>query len=49
MALTPTARCGNHPSVAAVEICKRCGTFLCGDCLDYAGDDPYCSKCFALV
>ena len=39
------ARCGVHTDVAAVEICKRCGRFLCGDCVSPVGEDAYCADC----
>lgn len=40
------AHCGAHPAVAAVEICTRCGTFLCGDCVEYFNDEtPACAAC----
>ncbi|MGV3622951.1 MAG: hypothetical protein ACO1OB_19180 [Archangium sp.] len=44
------AHCGKHPAVAAVEICTRCGTFLCGDCVEYVRDEkPACSDCAPLL
>lgn len=44
------ATCGNHPAVAAVEICTRCGTFLCGDCVEYLDDEtPACDRCLPLL
>lgn len=44
------AHCGAHPAVAAVEICTRCGTFLCGDCVEYAADEtPCCGSCLPLM
>ncbi len=40
------AHCGKHPAVAAVELCTRCGTFLCGDCVEYFNDEtPACAAC----
>ncbi|MBK7863631.1 MAG: hypothetical protein IPJ65_34495 [Archangiaceae bacterium] len=43
------ARCGEHPEVAAVDVCKRCGRFLCGDCVELVGEDAYCAACAAKV
>lgn len=39
------ARCATHVEVAAVDVCQRCGRFLCGECIDLVGDDPYCADC----
>jgi hypothetical protein len=39
------ARCGVHVEVAAVDLCKRCGRFLCGDCVELAGEDAFCADC----
>lgn len=40
------ASCGTHVGVAAVEICTRCGTFLCGDCVEYFREEtPACANC----
>src|SRR6185295_2040015 len=39
------ACCGVHPEVAAVELCKRCGRFLCRDCVSLVGEDAYCADC----
>lgn len=44
------AHCGKHPAVAAVELCARCGTFLCGDCVEYVRDEiAACSDCAPLL
>ena len=34
---TPAATCPLHPGAPAVGSCRRCGTFVCGDCLVGAG------------
>ena len=52
--MTPSAlagaHCGNHPAVAAVEICTRCGTFLCGECVEYFKEEtPSCASCLPLM
>jgi hypothetical protein len=41
------ARCGLHADVAAVDVCKRCGRFLCGECVQLSGEDAYCAECAA--
>ncbi|ATB44936.1 hypothetical protein [Corallococcus macrosporus] len=43
------AVCATHPDVAAVATCARCGTFLCGDCLELAGETPYCAPCVGVL
>lgn len=44
------AHCGQHPAVAAVEICTRCGTFLCGECVHYFREEtPSCAACLPLL
>lgn len=44
------ANCGKHPAVAAVEICSRCGTFLCGDCVEYFREDTAaCADCMPIL
>ena len=44
------AHCGAHPAIAAVEICSRCGTFLCGECVEYFREvTPACSNCMPLL
>jgi hypothetical protein len=44
------AHCGNHPAIAAVEICARCGTFLCGECVEYFREvTPACASCMPLL
>jgi hypothetical protein len=37
-------RCGLHPDQLAVEVCARCGAFLCGGCLVLA-DEASCAPC----
>jgi hypothetical protein len=43
------ARCATHASVAAVDLCQRCGRFLCGECVELVGEDAYCADCAARV
>jgi hypothetical protein len=45
-ALTPGSRCALHPDQAAVEICSRCGNFVCPQCLVLsASGRPHCTTC----
>ncbi|GMU05152.1 hypothetical protein [Corallococcus caeni] len=39
------ARCGQHPAVAAVALCTRCGGFLCGACTEVLEELAYCAPC----
>jgi hypothetical protein len=44
------AHCGAHPAAAAVELCSRCGTFLCGECVEYFQEvTPACAACLPLL
>ncbi|MBL8951268.1 MAG: hypothetical protein JNK82_10855 [Myxococcaceae bacterium] len=45
MSVAPGARCGSHAEVAAVDVCQRCGRFLCGDCIELVREEVYCSSC----
>src|SRR5688500_17288839 len=38
--------CGNHPEVVAVDMCVRCGSFVCGECLELIGEEPFCLPCY---
>lgn len=45
-----SSECARHPGVAAVDLCARCGAFVCGDCVEYQRDQvPTCLPCLALV
>lgn len=45
-AASPTgARCGQHPDVAAVALCARCGGYLCGACTEVLEEAAYCAPC----
>jgi hypothetical protein len=35
--------------VTAVDLCTRCGSFLCASCVEYLDTAPYCARCLALV
>ncbi|MCC6875025.1 MAG: DUF4190 domain-containing protein [Sandaracinaceae bacterium] len=43
------ARCAVHPQVRAIEVCARCGSYICGDCMEIEGVDAYCRDCFEKV
>lgn len=44
------ALCANHPGTSAVEICSRCGAFLCGECVLYVRElVPVCASCQPFV
>ncbi len=44
------AHCGTHAAVPAVEICSRCGTFLCGECVEYFREvTPACANCLPVL
>lgn len=46
MAVAASAHCAVHPAVPAVEVCERCGAFVCGDCLELHEGHPFCASCF---
>lgn len=43
--LATTMQCARHPAVPAVDVCQRCGTFTCGDCLELSIDAVLCTDC----
>lgn len=48
-AVPAAARCPRHPEAYAVETCLRCGTFVCGDCLELKPSGAYCEDCARLI
>lgn len=48
MSTTDGARCATHPAAPAVEVCIRCGAFVCRacHCLDIKSES-YCPSCYA--
>jgi hypothetical protein len=34
-----------HDTVPAVDLCQRCGRFLCGDCVELVEEEVYCVEC----
>ena len=41
----PSARCSRHPAAPAVDVCQRCGAFVCGECVNIRAEDIYCPAC----
>jgi hypothetical protein len=41
--------CAAHPSVGTDQTCERCGTFVCGECIELTATEPeqlLCRPCF---
>lgn len=45
-AVSGGARCATHPQDAAVEVCRRCGSFVCGSCLQLLASGVFCPPCY---
>lgn len=45
MVTATSARCAQHSETPAVVACARCGTFLCGDCVELRAEESYCQDC----
>lgn len=45
MVTATSARCAQHSETPAVVACARCGTFLCGECVELRRDESYCRDC----
>jgi hypothetical protein len=44
------ARCGTHPQAAAVDVCTRCGRFVCAACDELGPDEQaYCAPCLKVL
>jgi hypothetical protein len=41
----PGARCAHHPERAALDVCQRCGAFICFDCIRSVTAIVYCQAC----
>ena len=41
------SRCAAHPDALAVATCRRCGRFVCEECLEVFEEHPYCGDCHA--
>ena len=37
--------CARHPEKPAVEVCQRCGAFICADCVTIKPNGAYCPPC----
>jgi hypothetical protein len=48
-ALGSGATCGAHAGVVAVDLCPRCGRFLCGECVELVGEQAFCAPCASVV
>ena len=47
MTLPAGARCANHTEQGAVDVCSRCGSFICADCVQIFREEiVYCVSCF---
>lgn len=42
------ATCPLHVGVLAVDLCDRCGRFVCGDCAVLKGEKTWCPECAAV-
>jgi hypothetical protein len=49
MAPPAGARCAKHPDASAVDVCQRCGTFVCGECVHIRAEDVYCADCARIL
>lgn len=47
--LAEGAKCAAHPAVAAVDLCSRCGSYVCLDCTEpesFETFETYCPDCY---
>ncbi|MEQ8458382.1 MAG: hypothetical protein RLO52_07635 [Sandaracinaceae bacterium] len=44
--LAKGAKCAAHPAVAAVDLCSRCGSYVCLDCTEPESFETYCPDCY---
>ena len=49
MPAPPSARCAKHVEAAAIDVCQRCGSFVCGECSNIRDEDVYCGDCALLL
>lgn len=45
MPVATGAVCAQHPQAQAVEICTRCGVFVCATCLQFRDNAVLCPTC----
>jgi hypothetical protein len=43
------APCASHPGNAAINVCERCGDFMCRLCMTPVEGRLYCPRCFDLL
>lgn len=44
------AVCARHPCAAAIDLCARCGSFVCAECEELSvTDEVFCTACFERV
>lgn len=43
------ARCAQHPDTSAVDVCQRCGAFVCGTCVNIREEDVFCPSCLPFL
>lgn len=48
MVESTAALCAVHVESSAVATCSRCGSFLCGECLELVGESAFCAPCVSL-
>lgn len=49
-AITAEARCACHPHETAVDVCSRCGSFVCAGCEEIStSNEVFCASCFERV
>src|SRR5438874_1461759 len=46
---TPSGPCAGHPTNPAVDVCERCGDFMCVVCQTHIEGRRYCPRCFDLL
>ena len=50
MSVAAGAMCAKHAGTPAVDICVRCGSFVCAECEELSvTDEVFCATCFELV
>lgn len=45
----PAGPCAAHPTNPAVDVCERCGDFMCALCRTHIEGRRYCPRCFDLL
>ncbi|MER2560917.1 MAG: DUF4190 domain-containing protein [Myxococcaceae bacterium] len=48
MAPPTGATCPRHPAALAVDVCERCGRFVCGECDVLKDEKTWCVECAAV-